>query len=187
MERKKQTDVISALRKEHRKLRQEMTEEICKACERKLTQALQKEFEKEQGRYYYVYYPLGKEAGLVPFIQWLFDQGKRVAFPRVDGDEMDFYEVCSFDELEEGSFHIMEPAKGEKVFWKDAVVLVPGLVFDRAGNRIGYGRGYYDRYLRQHPVKKKIGVAYQNQIEEEIQAQEWDVQMDLVITEQGAV
>ena len=118
--------------------------------------------------------------------------GKRIAFPKTTGDAMDFYEITDLDLLKEGSFHVMEPeSRGKKAVSNNPdLCFVPGIAFDHAGGRFGYGRGYYDRYfadpLRQ-AATTRIGCAYECQISENLPVSDWDVRMDYLLTEKGIV
>lgn len=134
----------------------------------------------------YGYYPLGKEASLLSFYEWLLEQGVPLAFPKVSGDTMEFYQVSSLEEFEEGAFHIMEPREGcRKSEFSQAFCFVPGSAFDRRGNRLGYGRGYYDRYFAEHKDLYRMGIAYESQVEEAVLPQEGDVPVHALATERG--
>jgi 5-formyltetrahydrofolate cyclo-ligase len=113
--------------------------------------------------------------------------GKRVAYPRVTGEHLDFVEVASLDDLARGSFTVPEPVAGDRVPL-DALdlVVVPGIVFDRAGHRLGYGRGFYDRALDEcRPDCAKVGFAYDFQVVDTLSImQEHDRTLSLLITEQ---
>lgn len=138
----------------------------------------------------YCYAPIGSEVDVRPLAKYLWEAGKRVAFPRVcresDG-EMEFFEVKGFEELEEGAFHVMEPVWDGRapVDWKGAVVLVPGVAFDTFGARMGYGKGYYDRYFAAHPELVRMGVAFACQLSEELSEclEPTDARLDYVQTE----
>lgn len=132
--------------------------------------------------YIYAYYPLGKELSLLKTLQWALEAGKKVALPKVDGDTMDFYEISSLDEVEEGCFGVMEPVTDKKVKWEEAVCLVPAVGFDKMGNRIGYGAGYYDKYFERHKRLVKVGIAYDFQIKDVIPTEENDIKMDYLFT-----
>lgn len=100
----------------------------------------------------YGYYPLGSEVSLIPFYKFLLKGEVPLAFPRVQGMSMDFYQVFSLDDLKEGAFHVMEPDNAcKKAEWEYALCFTPGSAFDREGGRFGYGKGYYDRYFEKHP------------------------------------
>ncbi len=110
---------------------------------------------------------------------------KAWVFPRVRGENLNFYRVKNIDEeMQIGAFGIMEPRDGlEEVRIEDVdVFLCPGLGFDRKGGRLGRGRGFYDRMLKQaKPVSVKIGVCFPFQIVDDIVMEEHDVRMDLVV------
>lgn len=132
--------------------------------------------------YFYGYYPLGRELSLLKFLSWALEAGKRVALPKVDGDEMDFYEITSLKEVEKGSFGVMEPVTKKRVNWQEAVCLTPGVGFDRQGNRIGHGAGYYDKYFSRHPRLVKVGIAYDFQIVEALPTKKNDIPMEYLVT-----
>ncbi len=133
----------------------------------------------------YFYYPLGSETDLLALAAEALERGKCVAFPRVAGLDMEFYQVRDLGEFQEGSFHVMEPAGDRLIRAAGALVLVPGLGFDARGNRIGYGKGYYDRYFARYPGCRKVGVAYGAQLVEALACDAQDVAMDAVATERG--
>lgn len=158
----------------------ELSSEICR---RLLTYFSGREEWKRRG--VYGYYPHGREASALELYRFFLAQGIPLAFPRVSGSAMDFYMVCDMEELEEGSFHIMEPKQEcPLVFWEHAVCLTPGSVFDREGNRYGYGKGYYDRYFAAHGDLYRMGVAYEQQVEPRIPAEATDIKMHALATEQ---
>ena len=103
---------------------------------------------------------------------------KVLALPRVNGDTMDFYLINSINDLKEGSFHILEPKDYcQKIDVNDLdLVIVPGIVFDHDNYRIGYGKGYYDKYLQnyQHIA---IGIAYSKQIVPHIDHEEYEINL----------
>ncbi|MCI8873222.1 MAG: 5-formyltetrahydrofolate cyclo-ligase [Lachnospiraceae bacterium] len=134
-----------------------------------------------------LYYPLGKEVNLLPLAETAWRMGKKTAFPRVTGREMQFFQAKSFAEFKEGSFHVMEPVGNRELYQEDALVLAPGLGFDRQGARIGYGGGYYDRYFAGHPHRYKLGAAYAFQLVETLCLEEHDVRMDGVASETGVM
>lgn len=133
----------------------------------------------------YMYHPLGSEVSLLPVAKDALATGRTVAFPKVTGDDMAFYTVNCLGALQEGAYHIMEPAGGTVVETEHGLVLVPGLVFDMDGNRIGYGKGYYDRYLSEHRRLVTLGCAYELQVIENFEADGRDEQMDYLVTELG--
>lgn len=91
--------------------------------------------------------------------------------------------ACPLGEMEEGAFGVMEP-KEKTEFDKEKIdmVIVPGVVFDKKGNRAGYGKGYYDRFLKDMKALK-VGVCHSFQLVDEIESEEHDVKMDMIVTE----
>ena len=136
-----------------------------------------------------VYASIGQEISLSSFIERAWKDGKRIAFPRVSGDAMDFYYVYDVSFLEKGCFGIPEPKETcAKAFPHGGMVmLIPGLTFSAEGQRIGYGKGYYDRYLKCHNGIYKIGICYDELLTQAWPEDEYDVSMDYVITEKKGI
>ena len=113
-------------------------------------------------------------------------EGKRVVVPRVKkGYGLLAMEIKSLDELKPGTFGVLEPPEMEEVILEEIdLVVVPGVVFDKKGYRIGYGGGYYDRFLpKLRKDAKKIAVAFEMQMVDFIPAESHDIKMDAIITE----
>ena len=126
-----------------------------------------------------------REVATHAIIEHAWNLGKKVAVPKVEGDIMVFYVIHSFDELERGYKGIREPISRIPLQEQDALVIVPGAVFDTACRRIGYGKGYYDKYLHLHPKYKTMGLAFELQMMEEIPTEEHDICPDIIITEEN--
>lgn len=110
--------------------------------------------------------------------------GKDIWLPKVMDGKMEFYLVESEEELVRGTYGILEPTgESEKAPGDDGLVIVPGIAFDKNHNRLGYGKGYYDRYLKAHPGLIKLGIAFDIQLVDKIPAEECDCKMDMVFTE----
>lgn len=144
------------------------------------------------------YYPLGKEVNCLSVLEQALRDGKRVVLPRTGQDcQMDFYEIQSLDEVEEGNFCVMEPRLSCKRFEPDMntkrigrsmLVLVPGVAFDYEGNRYGYGKGYYDRYFTSFPQLKRVALAYTEQLSEDVlECLETDRKMHVILTDTGRI
>lgn len=132
------------------------------------------------------YYPLGAEVSLLLLYVWLLEKNVPMAFPKVCGDVIEFYRVDTMEDFSKGNFGIMEPVCGcMRADWAEAVCLVPGAAFDRTGGRLGYGKGYYDRFFACHPRIFRIGIAYESQLEERIPTEEYDKPMHALATEEG--
>lgn len=137
----------------------------------------------QKAEFIMAYYPLGSEASLLPLIMSCLKDQKSIAFPRVEGDTMEFYEIHDLSELQEGYFHVMEPVTKKIVQWEHGLVLTPGLVFDEKGGRIGYGKGFYDKYFALHPAYMRMGIAFEQQLEKRIPMNSMDIPMQWLITE----
>lgn len=126
------------------------------------------------------------EAGTEGIIKEAWQLGKKVYAPRVSGDTMEFFEFHSFSELVPGAFGILEP-QGRKAAdsMETDLMVLPGVAFDRSRNRIGYGRGYYDRYLAARSGFYTIGAAFEMQIVDRIETEKTDIRADMLVTEKG--
>ena len=133
-----------------------------------------------------LFYPKGSEIDLLPVFHAARARGILCAFPRcgVKKGEMEFYYVNNLDELEAGAYGIREPQEGAipVTDLTGALMLVPALAFDRAGYRVGYGGGYYDRFLAAHPVAS-IGVTYEEFLVDSLPRDEYDMAVDTIVTE----
>lgn len=130
----------------------------------------------------YGYLPYNQEVRTVPILERAMRDGKRVAVPKVYGDEMRFIYLEDLTQVEKSSMGIPEPvADGPVADDPEALVLMPGLVFDKQGNRIGYGGGFYDKFLEKEPNHPTVALCYEFQMVEQLQTQEHDVPVDLVL------
>lgn len=127
------------------------------------------------------------EVGTREFIARCFDAGKTVAVPRcIDGSNMEFCVIHTFDDLEKGMYGIDEPKEYCEVIKaenaENSVLIVPALCFDTKGYRLGYGKGYYDRFISRYSGFT-VGVCYSEFITDDIPIDEYDRCVDIVITE----
>lgn len=130
----------------------------------------------------YAYIACRNELETADIIAWCLDHGKRVAVPKVHGEIMHFYEIHSLADCVPGAFGILEPVGEEKNrITEPGFMLVPGLAFDKKGNRLGYGGGFYDKYLASHGGIITAALGYQFQIVEEVPAEIHDKKMDYLI------
>lgn len=133
----------------------------------------------------YCYVDYRREVGTRSIIEHAWKTGKKVAVPKVDGDTMEFYYIESFEELQEGFKGIPEPESKHLASDENMLVVMPGAAFDTNCNRIGYGKGYYDKYLHAHPNHKTIAIAFELQMVDTIPADAYDVCPNIVITEEN--
>lgn len=126
------------------------------------------------------------EIDTLSIIRQAWKDGKRVVVPRcIENCLMDFHEVFSMQDLSKGTFSVLEPDPQKCPVVTDffgSVCLVPGLTFDWQGFRLGYGKGYYDRFLCRYPYKK-IGLIYEGFIKSKLPRGRFDVAVDFLLTE----
>ena len=166
-----------------------MSQEQVSAKSRKICKQVLESDEYKAAETIFAYYPLGNEVNCLTVLKEALNDGKRVVLPKTGAEcRMDFYEIHGLDDVEEGTFHVMEPKTTCKRFLPDAddcaLVLVPGVAFDYQGNRYGYGKGYYDRYFARFPQLKRIALTYTEQVSEEpLECLETDVKMHAILSD----
>ena len=131
----------------------------------------------------YGYLPYNQEVRTVPMLEQAIRDGKRVAVPKCYGEEMRFLYITDFvNEVAPGYANIPEPIADEPVADDPtALVLMPGLAFDPMGHRIGYGGGFYDRFLAKEPDHPTLALCYGFQMVEHLQTEEFDIPVDQVL------
>ena len=130
----------------------------------------------------YGYLPYNQEVRTVPMLEQALKDGKRVAVPKVYGDEMKFLYLDDLSQVEKGYAGIPEPIADGPVADDDtALVLMPGLAFDPAGHRIGYGGGFYDKFLAAEPNHPTLALCYEFQMLPELHTEEHDIPVDTVL------
>lgn len=131
----------------------------------------------------------GSEIDTTGILQEAIAGGKQVFVPKVTGEDMIFYRIRSLEELEEGYKGIREPVGNTEVFEycceqsEKVLMLMPGAVFDKKRNRIGYGKGFYDRYLADKEALqlRTIALGYSCQQVDSLPCDEWDIKPYQVI------
>ncbi|ABB31417.1 5-formyltetrahydrofolate cyclo-ligase [Geobacter metallireducens RCH3] len=137
-----------------------------------------------------LYSPIGGEVETGEVMEAALKEGKIVIFPVVCGDCLRFVKVSDPSEMTKGAFGIAEPCLTGEAYPPDAadLVVVPGVAFDRAGKRIGFGKGYYDRALHHlEGSGKLVAFCYDFQLVDEIVAESHDVAVDVIITEKRVI
>ena len=130
----------------------------------------------------YGYLPYNQEVRTVPMLARALAEGKKVAVPKVYGDEMKFIYLDDLTQVAKGYAGIPEPIADEPVAQDEtALVLMPGLAFDREGHRIGYGGGFYDKFLAREPHHPTLALCYDFQMQEHLETQEFDIPVDTVL------
>ena len=130
----------------------------------------------------YGYLPYNQEVRTVAMLEQAIRDGKRVAVPKCYGDEMKFIFMEELSLVEKGYANIPEPiADGPIADDETALVLMPGLAFDPQGHRIGYGGGFYDKFLAAEPGHPTLALCYEFQMLPHLETEEYDIPVDYVI------
>lgn len=135
-----------------------------------------------QAKTLYGYLPYNQEVRILPILEQALADGKQVAVPKVYGDEMKFICLEDLTQVGPGYAGIPEPlADGPVAEDESALVLMPGLAFDPQGHRIGYGGGFYDKFLSREPGHPTVALCYEFQVVEQLETEAFDIPVDLVI------
>lgn len=170
------------LRKQIREKKRAMTPEEIQSASQKLKELFLATEQYQKAKTIYGYLPYNQEVRTVPILEQTLVDGKRVAVPKIFGDEMKFIYLTDLTQVEEGYAGIPEPvADGPVADDPTALVLMPGLAFDKEGHRVGYGGGFYDKFLTKEPQHPTVALCYDFQISEELPTEEFDVPVDLVL------
>jgi 5-formyltetrahydrofolate cyclo-ligase len=129
-----------------------------------------------------IYFAIGSEVRTQDIMQEILNAGKELALPKVEKNDLVFKKISSFSDLEMGNFSIMEPKDRCETVKKLDAILVPAIALTKDGYRLGYGFGYYDRYLHGKR-SKKIALSYSKQVIKTMPHDGHDVKMDCVVTE----
>ena len=132
------------------------------------------------------YYSIGSEVRTQDIMQEIISDGKTLALPKIDNDMLVFYNVKKFDDLEEGEFGIMEPKQNCSVVTKFDILLVPAIAMTSKGQRLGYGKGFYDRFLAGKDLTT-VALTYSRLIVKHIPKSNNDIQINWVVTEDEVI
>lgn len=126
----------------------------------------------------------GSEVDTTVIIKDALEKGKKVYVPKIENKKMKIINIKSLDNLKSGVFGILEPESGEELIGSCDLILVPGVAFTIEGDRLGYGGGYYDKYIHsQGDNIKTMAIAYSIQIVNHINTEEFDKKINYLLTE----
>ncbi len=128
------------------------------------------------------YFPIGSEIDTRDIMLNILERGKNLLLPKIVNGDIEFYVVPNLEKLEKGSFEIMEPKDSCKKAEKIDCVLIPTIAVSKLGVRLGYGKGYYDRFLSSTNAVK-ISLTYSKQIVKSIPSDSHDIKIDWIVTE----
>lgn len=170
------------LRSNIREKKRAMTPEMMEEKSRRLAALFFESEAYRRAETIYGYLPYNQEVRTVPILQQAIRDGKRVAVPKCYGDEMRFIYMDDLSKVEKGYAGIPEPIADEPVADdKNALVLMPGLAFDPQGHRIGYGGGFYDKFLAAEPEHPTLALCYDFQMLEQLDTEDFDIPVDCVL------
>lgn len=130
----------------------------------------------------YGYLPFNQEVRVLPLLRKALADGKQVALPRCQGRDMHFIWMSDLSRIRPGALGAPEPVDADPLAEDEtALVLVPGLAFCPSGHRLGYGGGYYDRFLSREPSHPTIALCYDFQLVPTLEPEPHDIPVDLVL------
>ena len=176
----------SALRKHLLEKRDATSAELRDIASEKIHENLKKNSAFINAQNIACYFPIGSEVDTHDIMLDILQQNKNLLLPRIVNDNLEFYIVENLEKLEKGSFEIMEPKDSCKKAEKINCVLIPTVGVSTSGVRLGYGSGYYDRFLSSTNAVK-ISLTYSKQIVKSIPSESHDIKIDWIITEDKTI
>lgn len=162
--------------------RDSTSEDLMKIASKQIHRNLKKISEFRLASSIGMYYPIGSEVPTQDIMQEALSIGKEILLPKVIDNELEFRKIKDFNDLEKGSFDILEPKDGCTPSDKLDVILVPTVGISRDGYRLGYGYGYYDRFLAKNKAVS-ISLTYAKQVVKSVPKTQDDARIDWIVTE----
>lgn len=180
------------IRRKMKELKHQLEESLIMTYSDAITRQLMQTSAYTQCNHLFCYVSFNQEVLTNGIILTALSQNKKVAVPKIIGEEMKFFYIESLDQLKPGVLGILEPDNCEEAIPDKSnknLVIVPGLAFDYNKNRIGYGKGYYDRFFLKYEniPMKKIALSYDFQVIEELPLGKYDKSVDQIITQNGII
>ena len=170
------------LRRQIRELKRAMTSEQIDAASARLGELFLNCPQYKEAKTIYGYLPYNQEVRTVPMLEQAMRDGKRIAVPKCHGDEMRFIYMDDLSKVEKGYANIPEPIADDPVADdKTALVLMPGMAFTKDGKRMGYGGGFYDKFLAAEPDHPTVALCYDFQMVEDLPTEDYDIPVDCVL------
>lgn len=171
-----------ALRAEIRAKKRAMTAQEIGEKSAALAKAFYETAEYKNAKTIYGYLPYNQEVRTTQMLAHALADGKQVAVPKVYGDEMKFILLSDLSQVAKGYAGIPEPiADGPVAADPTALVLMPGLAFDPEGHRLGYGGGFYDKFLAAEPDHPTLALCYDFQMLPHLDTESYDIPVDRVL------
>lgn len=174
-----------ALRAEIKAKKRAMTEEQIAATSEALARQFYAHPAYQNAKSIFGYLSYNQEVRTMPMLEQAQKDGKRVAVPKVIGDRMIFIWLDDLSRIELGYCNIPEPIdNGPEALDETALVMMPGLAFDPTGRRCGYGGGFYDRYLEEHPDHPTLAMCYGFQMFDHLDTDPHDIPVNYVLSQE---
>lgn len=174
----------------YKDLRKSMETKTKKLADRKIFEKLINLPDFKNSELILTYVSVNDETDTISLIEYCFENNKKIAVPKCldKNGSMEFFEIKSFDDLIPSYFGLLEPSENCRIItdFDNSLCVVPAFSYDIKGYRIGYGGGFYDRFLSKHNVFK-AGICYDECIESNHLHDEFDISVDIVITEKQII
>ncbi|MFN3654819.1 MAG: 5-formyltetrahydrofolate cyclo-ligase [Candidatus Nitrosotenuis sp.] len=178
----KENNEKSSLRKLLLGKRDSLSADFIDIASKKIQRNLKKTQDYQTAKTIAAYYSIGSEVRTHDILQDILSNGKTLALPRVEDNHLVFCNVSRFEDLEKGEFGVMEPKQNCPQINEFDVILVPAIAMTKGGQRLGYGKGFYDRFLAD-TKSTTIALIYSKFVVKNIPFSEDDVRIRLVVTE----
>ena len=179
--------IKTELRQKYRSLRQSMPQEIKEQKDVAIAAQVRRLWQYQRNNVLLIYVSTSIEVDTFRIIRHALEDGKRVAVPRCvpDTRNMDFYYIDATDELSTGMFGVLEPDANPERLYKESeggLCIVPAFSYDWRGYRLGYGKGYYDRFLSRFEGNM-VGICYSECVQRSLPHGRFDRPVELLVTE----
>ncbi len=176
------------IRKQIFKLREEVSKQQIILDSHKITEKIIHMRQFAEAPCIFAYMDVRGEVMTRELIRRAWDENKKVAVPKVLGESLKFYYITEFSQCTLGCLDIPEPdSNGSEAVCDGAFMIMPGMAFDRQRHRVGYGGGYYDRYLEKNRCCICAAVAFSWQVQEHVPYNSYDIIPDYLITEKEII
>lgn len=170
------------LRKKMLAIRARLKPSLKKEYDLWICQQLEQFIEEKRYKTIHAYLPMGKEIDITPLLENLLAKNITVVTPKtLPKRKLENRILTSFTDIEKGVFGTTHPANPEKYTGTFDLIIIPGLAFDNNNYRLGYGGGYYDNFLINHPEAYKLGIFYPEQKVEQVPTEAHDIQLDEIL------
>ncbi|CCQ98677.1 5,10-methenyltetrahydrofolate synthetase (modular protein) [[Clostridium] ultunense Esp] len=176
------------LRRKILSARKGLTEEMRRQFSNRIVERIRRHPRYQRTKVISAYLPFGDEVDILPLLEKAREEGKKILIPRVHRESLSlsFHEWRGVEGLVRGSFGILEPPPSAIPYQGEEadLLLIPGVAFDRKGGRLGYGRGYFDRFLEgMKSSPYLLAPSFAIQVVEEVPMEPWDKRIDAIVTE----